>query len=241
MVGSTVGREGRRAPVRGEVDDLAHEHAGDRRPLEAAERRARSRSHGHHSISSPGEQDEDVLEVRGPALALGHAAVAALDAEHGDARPGAAGREAGGLRGGLGLGELRGRAVDLHRLAPGMLAPRAPPAARKRRAPVGHDQDRVREALAPPRCSGWTSGSSCPRRAARRSAPRAPGAPAGRARPSARRGARAAAGGRARGRSGGACASRPRACPRACRGARRGSPSRAPARRRPAARGAPIR
>src|SRR5439155_13452437 len=47
-------RERRRAPVRREVDDLAHEHAGERGALEAAEARPAGRRRGRrHSISSP--------------------------------------------------------------------------------------------------------------------------------------------------------------------------------------------
>ena len=45
-----------RAPVGGEVDDLAHEHAGQRAALEAADARA-------HRDLLAGEQHEDVLEV----------------------------------------------------------------------------------------------------------------------------------------------------------------------------------
>ena len=61
--------------------------------------------------------------------------------------PGAAGREARGLRRHLGLGELRGRAVDLDGFAPGVLVDELARAARGHGAPVGHDQDGVGEAL----------------------------------------------------------------------------------------------
>ena len=71
-------RERRRAPVRGEVDDLAHEHARDRGPLEPADRRTARAAVPSLDLLAR-EEDEDVLEVRRPALALGHVAVAALD------------------------------------------------------------------------------------------------------------------------------------------------------------------
>ena len=55
-----------------------------------------------------GEQDEHVLEVRRAPLAVGRRAVGALDAEHRDARAGAARPEAGGAGRGLDLGERAG-------------------------------------------------------------------------------------------------------------------------------------
>src|SRR4051812_49355905 len=66
----------------------------------------------------PGQQHEHVLEVGGPALALGGVAV---EAQQRDRGTGAAGREARGLRLLLHLAQPCGRAVDLDRLAPRVL------------------------------------------------------------------------------------------------------------------------
>ena len=225
-------------PVRREVDDLAHEHAGQRAALETAEPRALLARVGRHQpISSPVSSTNTSSRFAGRRSPVGSRAVRV--------------RRRRGPRCSCPVRRVRSPAAPASAStsasragAPYTSTHLARPHARHelRRRPGGdrvavrHDQHGVGQALRPPRCSASTSGSSCPRRAARRSAPRAPGAPADRARRSARRAARGAAGARAHGRSAGAGASRPRACRRACRGDRRASPSRAPARSRRAAR-----
>ena len=90
-------RERRRAPERREVDDLADEDAGERVAVEPPDARAPAvagwRPSGH---LLSGEQDEDVLEVRRAALALGAVAVEVLGAQDRHARAGAARRPAAG-------------------------------------------------------------------------------------------------------------------------------------------------
>ena len=216
-------REGRRAPVRREVDrPRARARPSSARALEAAERRGRAgarsrRRRRHQSICSPVRSTNTSSRFAGRRSPVGRAAVGAVDrrAPRRSCRCGACGSPPrGGL--GLDLGQPRRRAVDLDRLAAGVLGDELGGRPGRDRLAVRHDRARCRRGARPPRCSASTSGSSCPRRAARRSAPTAPGAPAGRARRSARRAARAAAGGRARGRSAAAGACRPRAC-RPCR------------------------
>src|SRR4051812_14207937 len=98
-----------------------------RRPIRSLMRLLRVRGAGPSPASFesdvscdlfPGQQDEDVLEVRRPALAVGGAAV---DAQDGHRRTGAAGLQARFARLALDLGQLRRRAIDLDRLRAGVL------------------------------------------------------------------------------------------------------------------------
>ena len=71
-------------------------------------------------------------------------------------------RRPGRARLGLDLGEPRRRAVDLDRLAPGVLGDQLGRRADRDGAAVRHDQSRCRRGARPPRCSASTSGSSVP-------------------------------------------------------------------------------
>ena len=79
-------RERRRAPVRREVDDLADEHAGDRRALEAADPGACGLARRHHAISSPVSRTKTSSRFAGRRSPSKPRAVAAVDAEDRDAR-----------------------------------------------------------------------------------------------------------------------------------------------------------
>ena len=149
----------------------------------------------------------------------------ALGADDRDRRPGRAHPQALGLRQRPRLGEPVGRAVDLRRLAPGVLGDQVGG------TPAGDDLAVLpsprprRRAARPPRCSGSTSGSSRRGYAGRRSGSRSGCGSADRARPSARRAAPGAGRGRGRGRAAavGACrrrARRPRRGGARCRRAR---------------------
>ena len=132
-------RERRRAPVGGEVDDLAHEHAEQCGALEPADLGA-----AHVRDFFPGQEDEDVLEVGGPPLPLGRVAVQAQD---GDRRAGPARRLAGGAGLGLDLLEPRRRAEDLDRLATGVLLDQRGRRAAGDGLAVRHDRHVVGEPL----------------------------------------------------------------------------------------------
>ena len=147
MVGSTVEENDARLPERGEVDDLAHEHAHQRGALEAADLLARRARRRAHSASSPVSSTNRSSRFVGPALAFGHVAVGALDAEHADRSAGAAGVVARGARLGLGLGEPRRRPVDLDRLAADVLAHELGRRPARDRGALGHDRHGVGEAL----------------------------------------------------------------------------------------------
>ena len=134
-----------------------------------------------------------------------------------------------------------GGAVDLDRLAAGVLGhERGRPPDRDGLA-VRHDRHRVREALGLLDVVRRHQDRDALARAGRRSAPTAPGGPAGRGRPSARPSAAGAGGGRAPARSAAAGACRPTACRPSCRAGRPGSRSRPRGRRlAPLAAGDPV-
>ena len=204
--------ERRRAPVGGEVDDLAHEHAGQRRALERPRRRRGVGRHGARSASSPaphargsathgstrsgtscdllpGQQHEHVLEVRRPALAR--------RARRRWPRPGAGPRSR--CRCGACAGRPRARPPRPRRAGRRARRPRPPRArvlgdevggrAGGDRAAVRHDRHGVAEALGLLDVVRRHEDRDALGAQSRRSAPTAPGGPAGPGRRSARRAA----------------------------------------------------
>ncbi len=126
--------ERRRLPERREVDDLAHEHAAQRRAFETA----------LHSISSPVSRTNTSSRLAGRRSPSRPCAVAAEDRHAGTGAPRAG---AAGARGGLDLGEPGGRPVDLQRLAARVLGDQLRGRPDRHGLAVRHDRHGVREAL----------------------------------------------------------------------------------------------
>ncbi len=97
-------------------------------------------------MSSPVSSTKTSSRFAGPPLAGRCAAIRVVEAEHRDRRPRATGREP--LRRHLGgrLLQARGRAVDLDRLAPGVLRDELGRRADRDRLAVRHDRDAVAQA-----------------------------------------------------------------------------------------------